>query len=56
VGWVADKPEKDPENPYFFLIKVRLSQDVSLVNDVYVVNNIFQTEMQQVQQKAKNEQ
>jgi rod shape-determining protein MreC len=56
VGWVEGKATADPENPYFLLIKVRLSQDMSTVGDVYIVNNIFQHEMEAVQQKVKNEQ
>lgn len=45
VGTVYEKPTADPENPYFLNIKVRLSQDMSSVQDVFVVKNAFAAEM-----------
>lgn len=55
VGYVEGETMRDPENPYFLVIKVRLSQDMSTVGDVYVVNNLFQTEQDSLQVKARNE-
>ena len=55
VGWVASEPKPDNENQYFWIMQVRLSQDMSSVNDVYVVDNIFQTELDNLKQKMKDE-
>ncbi len=55
VGYVEGETTQDSENPYFLVIKVRLSQDMSTVGDVYVVNNLFQTEQDSLQVKARNE-
>lgn len=55
VGYVASEPEPDNENQYFWIMKVRLSQDMSSVNDVYVVDNIYQTELDSLKQKVKDE-
>ena len=55
VGTVYDKPTTDPENPYFLNIKVRLSQDMSSVQDVFVVKNAFATEMDSTQLKQRNQ-
>ncbi len=55
VGTVYDKPTTDPENPYFLNIKVRLSQDMSSVQDVFVVKNAFVTEMDSTQSKQRNQ-
>ncbi len=52
IGTVFDKPEADIENPYFLNIKVRLRQDMSSVQDVYVVKNAFATEMDTLQTKT----
>lgn len=55
VGHVEEKPGSDPENPYFWIIKVRLNQDMASVNDLYVVNNIFYSELDSLNLKAKDE-
>lgn len=55
VGWVASPPEADKENQYFWIMQIRLSQDMSSVSDVYVVDNIFQTELDSLKQKVKDE-
>lgn len=53
VGKVEGKIEPDPENPYFWVMKVRLSQDMAAVNNVYVVDNIYHTELDSLNQKVK---
>jgi rod shape-determining protein MreC len=55
VGWVASEPIPDKENQYFWIMQVRLSQDMSSISDVYVVDNIFQTELDYLKQKVKDE-
>lgn len=55
IGYVEGDISQDPENPYFLIMKVRLSQDMSTVGDVYVVNNLFQSEQDSIQVKARNE-
>lgn len=53
VGRLEGRPEPDPENPYFWILKVRLSQDMSTLSDVYVADNIFHTELDSLQLKVK---
>lgn len=53
VGHIEGKIENDPENPYFWILNVRLSQDMSAVNNVYVVDNIYHTELDSLKQKVK---
>lgn len=53
IGRVDEAPEKDSENPYFLNIKVRLSQDMSTVNDVSVVRNIFYSTIDSLKQIIK---
>lgn len=55
VGVVYESPTLDPENPYFLNIRVRLSQDMSSVQDVFVVKNAFSTEMDSTQLRQRNE-
>lgn len=55
VGRIAGEPVADKENQYFWILKVRLSQDMSSVSDVYVVDNIYQTELDSLKQKVKDE-
>lgn len=55
VGRVANEPIPDKENQYFWIMQVRLSQDMSSVDDVYVVDNIYQTELDSLKQKVKDE-
>lgn len=55
VGTVASVPLPDKENQYFWIMQVRLSQDMSSLGDVYVVDNIFQTELDSLKQKVKDE-
>lgn len=54
VGTVGSDPVTDPENPYFLQIKVLLSQDMATVRDVAVVDNLFQVELDSLQQKIGN--
>jgi rod shape-determining protein MreC len=56
VGIIEEAPKTDQENQYFWEIKVRLSQDMSSVDNVYVVDNIFYTELDNLKQNMKNEQ
>ncbi|HAD14686.1 MAG TPA: rod shape-determining protein MreC, partial [Saprospirales bacterium] len=51
VGKVLGTPKSDPENPYFLKIKVKLNQDMSTVRDVSIVQNLFQPELDSLQQK-----
>lgn len=53
VGRIEGKIDSDPENPYFWILKVRLSQSMSAVSNVYVVDNIYHTELDSLQQKVK---
>jgi len=53
VGTVYEKPTMDIENPYFLNIKVRLSQDMSSIQDVYIVKNAFAVEMDSLKLKVK---
>lgn len=57
VGWVESAPVQDKENPYFLIMKVRLSQSMASVQDVFVVSNLLKTEADSVQTQIKpNEQ
>jgi rod shape-determining protein MreC len=56
IGTIWESPQQDPENPYFKLVKVRLSQDMTQVDDVYVVKNIYSAEQGRLLQKVQNEQ
>lgn len=56
IGTVEGETAPDPENPYFLVMKVKLSQDMSTVGDVYVVKNLFQPEQDSLQVKVRNEQ
>ncbi|MCB0530224.1 MAG: hypothetical protein KDC65_17220, partial [Saprospiraceae bacterium] len=56
VGHVDGDPEPDPENRHFWNIKVKLTQDMASVNNVYVVENIYYTELDSLMQQVKNEQ
>lgn len=53
---VEGAPEQDPANPYCWIMKVRLNQDMSTLDYVYVVNDIFHTELDSLKLKSKNEQ
>lgn len=55
IGTIEGEPSPDPENPYFLIMKVKLSQDMSRVADVYVVKNLFQPEQDSLQAKVRNE-
>ncbi len=55
VGTIYDiKP--DPENQYFWIMKVRLSQDMATLSDVYAVDNIYYSELDSLKQNIKDEQ
>jgi rod shape-determining protein MreC len=53
IGTVCENPMTDSENPYFLNIKVQLSQDMSSVQDVFVVKNAFSAEMDSTQLKQR---
>lgn len=55
VGIVKEVAE-DPDNSYFSIAKVTLSHDLSAVDYVYVVDNIFSSELKSVKQIAEHEQ
>lgn len=55
VGHVTGEPKQDAENPYFWKINVRLSQDMASVDNVYLVNNIFYSELDSLNLKVKDE-
>ncbi len=56
VGRVEDKPKPDGENPYFLVVSVRLSQDMTTVEDVYMVKNRFAVEMDTLKKQFIHEQ
>ncbi len=56
IGKVEEEPVIDSENPYFFNIKIRLSQSMATVQDVHVVNNLFTDKIEALEQRVKNEQ
>lgn len=56
IGTVAEKPELDGENPYFLIVPVRLSQDMSAAQDVYVVRNRYAAELDSLKQRFIHEQ
>lgn len=56
LGFIESAPEQDPEFPNFLVAKVRLKQDMSTVQDVYIVQNLFKTVIDSLEQKVKNEQ
>jgi rod shape-determining protein MreC len=45
VGTVAEAPTPDSENPYFLTVLVRLSQDMTTAEEVYVVKNLHAAEL-----------
>jgi rod shape-determining protein MreC len=55
IGTVEGESAQDPENPYFLTMRVRLSQDMAVVNDVYVVKNLFRSEIDSLQAKVRDE-
>ncbi len=55
VGFVADNAQQDPENPYFWTLKVRPSQDMASVRDVYIVNNIFSEQIDSTKNLVKKD-
>jgi rod shape-determining protein MreC len=53
VGIVLEKPSPDPENPHFLVVKVKLSQDMSNVNDVSIVRNLYSSELDSLKLQIK---
>lgn len=53
VGQVASLPQPDPENPHFLIVKIKLSQDITNVNDVSIVSYLFATEIDSLKTKVK---
>lgn len=56
IGRVAEQPRPDSENPYFLVVPVRLSQDMTTVEDVYMVRNRFAVEMDTLKKQFIDEQ
>lgn len=56
IGRVEEKPKPDGENPYFLIVSVRLSQDMTTVEDVYAVKNRYAAEMDSLKQQFVHEQ
>ncbi len=56
IGMVAQKPQQDPENPYFLTMQVRLNQEMSTVQEVYVVKNLFAPQLDSLQRSIHDEQ
>jgi len=53
IGVVEGDPVKDPENPYFTMMRVRLSQDMATVKDIYLVDNLFGPALDSLRAKVK---
>ncbi len=53
VGKVQGKAAPDPENPHFLVVQVRLSQDMSNLNDVSIVRNLYSAEIDSLKAKIK---
>ena len=56
IGTIAERPVQDPENPYFLNMQVRLQQSMSTVQDVYVVKNLFASQIDSLRQAIRDEQ
>jgi rod shape-determining protein MreC len=54
IGVVVDEPTQNAESPYYLDIKVKLSQDMSALGDVYIINNILKTETDSLLIKIKD--
>lgn len=56
IGIVLDAtPKIDPENPYFYAIKVKLRHDMSRTKDVMIVKNLFAPQIDSLQHRVKDE-
>lgn len=53
VGKIITEPAPDPENPHFLVVKVLLSQDMSNVDAVSVVRNLFSGELDSLKSQIK---
>lgn len=53
IGKVIGKAVSDPENPHFLVVNVKLDQDMSHVNDVSIVRNLFSEEIDSLKLKIK---
>lgn len=53
IGQVASLPQQDPENPHFLIVKIKLSQDITNVNDVSIVSYLFSPEIDSLKAKVK---
>lgn len=56
VGVVCEAPTQDPEYPNFIQMKVKLSQELATIGDVYIVQNLFKSEIDSLNLKVKDEQ
>ncbi len=54
IGVVTENPTQNAESPYYLDIKIRLSQDMSSLGDVYVINNILKAETDSLLIKIKD--
>lgn len=53
IGQVAETPTPDEAYPNFIKMRVRLSQDMSTVKHAYIVDNLFQSELEALRQSIK---
>lgn len=53
VAVVTQNPMQDPENPYFWMLKVRPTQDMSTVHEVYLVSNLFKVQVDSLTKKSE---
>ncbi len=55
IGTIAQAPQQDPENPYFLTMLVRLHQDMATVQEVYLVKNLFASQLDSLQSSLRDE-
>jgi rod shape-determining protein MreC len=55
IGMVEGEVTGDPENPYYLVARVRLSQDLARTDQVYVVNNIFSEALENLRARINDE-
>lgn len=55
IGTVEEQPLLDEDNPYFLKIQVRLSQDMTTAEEVYVVKNLHESELQTLRNMSQSD-
>jgi rod shape-determining protein MreC len=55
IGTVEEPPLPDEDNPYFLKVQVRLSQDMTTAESVYVVKNLDAAELEALRNKSKDD-